>query len=134
VGDTVVFSPNSPSLRTESSEDSKDDIPLRLTLERAKDPFPYEQLNFCFDRLHLGIQARKFHYSKQKYRNMVLTSRSADCVVKIDGKYLKWKYNKKSKFYLERQGKCPLSDITGIVFGSFSYTFLQYRDTILENI
>ena len=70
-----------------------------------------------------GFPAVKFHYSKKK---------QAECKIELtkDMKTLKWSYPNKMK----KAGSVNLSQITGIIFGSFSSTFLSYRNVILDNM
>ena len=68
--------------------------------------------------LSKGIMARKYHYTKKK---------SEDCIIRIssDLKKLKWIYLNKLSV-IKRQREVPIDQLKGVVYGSFSSTFMQY--------
>eukprot|EP00347_Sterkiella_histriomuscorum_P013407 403364824 len=112
---------------------------LRIRLDQSYEVLPLKQIVQPYNFLEKfkksinifvkGIQANKFHYSRQQ---------EDKCTINLSPslKYFQWIYHFKQVGMRQKDkiGRCDISSIRGIVYGPLTSTFLKYRQRILKEI
>lgn len=89
------------------------------------------QFHLSAFRLTEGIVAQKFHYSDQKQDK---------CTIYLSPnlKHFSWSYHMRQSVVglvnIDKQGRCEISSIKGIVYGAHTSTFHKFRKQILRDI